>query len=163
MTKGIQNSKKSGRDVYPDIIDLPHHQSKAHPHMSLYDRAAQFSPFAALSGYDDMITEEGRETGTRQEQELDKLNMKLSYMASKLDLGEHPHLSFTVFVPDTKKEGGRYEEIEGTVKKVDLYSQTVTLFSGSKKSAEHAEKIIEIQNILDIHGELVDYLDEEIL
>ncbi len=49
------------REIYADIIDLPHHQSSKHPHMSLYDRAAQFSPFSALSGYEDMINEEARQ------------------------------------------------------------------------------------------------------
>ncbi|MBR2696311.1 MAG: hypothetical protein IKE48_02260, partial [Parasporobacterium sp.] len=58
------------RILYGDIIDLPQHQSSVHPHMSLYDRAAQFAPFAALTGYDDMITEEARETGLRLAQNL---------------------------------------------------------------------------------------------
>lgn len=60
MAKGIINKEPDPRIVYADIIDLPHHQSSTHPHMSLYDRAAQFAPFAALTGYDDMITEEAR-------------------------------------------------------------------------------------------------------
>jgi len=58
MAKGISNNEPDARQVYSDIIDLPHHRSKTHPHMSLYDRSAQFAPFAALSGYDDMIKEE---------------------------------------------------------------------------------------------------------
>jgi hypothetical protein len=58
MTKGIQQNEPDARIVYADIIDLPRHQSATRPHMSLYDRAAQFAPFAALSGYDEMITEE---------------------------------------------------------------------------------------------------------
>ncbi len=62
MAKGIINKEPDPRIVYADIIDLPHHQSSTHPHMSLYDRAAQFAPFAALTGYDDMITEEARKT-----------------------------------------------------------------------------------------------------
>ena len=62
MAKGIINKEPDPRIVYADIIDLPHHQSTTHPHMSLYDRAAQFAPFAALTGYDDMITEEARKT-----------------------------------------------------------------------------------------------------
>ena len=62
MAKGIINKEPDPRIVYADIIDLPHHQSSTHPHMSRYDRAAQFAPFAALTGYDDMITEEARKT-----------------------------------------------------------------------------------------------------
>ena len=65
MAKGITEKEPDPRIVYADIIDLPHHQSPTRPHMSLYDRAAQFAPFAALTGYDDMIVEEVRETDTR--------------------------------------------------------------------------------------------------
>ncbi|SDB40394.1 hypothetical protein SAMN02910298_01981 [Pseudobutyrivibrio sp. YE44] len=62
MAKGITGKEKDPRIVYGDIIDLPHHQSTKHPHMSLYDRAAQFAPFAALTGYEEMISEEARRT-----------------------------------------------------------------------------------------------------
>ena len=67
--------------IYGDIIDLPHHQSQVHPHMSLYDRAAQFAPFAALTGYDDMISEEARETGLKLAQNLKRLNAKISVIS----------------------------------------------------------------------------------
>ena len=60
MAKGITGQEPDARIVYSDIIDMPHHQSETHPHMSLYDRAAQFAPFAALTGYEDMINEEAR-------------------------------------------------------------------------------------------------------
>lgn len=60
MTKGFNNKEPNPRIVYKDIIDMPHHQSLTHPHMSLYDRAAQFAPFAALTGYEDMINEEAQ-------------------------------------------------------------------------------------------------------
>ena len=60
MTKGLKNGEPNGREVYPDIIDHPHWQSPTRPHMSLYDRAAQFAPFDALSGYMDMVREEQR-------------------------------------------------------------------------------------------------------
>ena len=60
MSRGIKDQKEDAREVYADIIDHPHWQSPTRPHMSLYDRAAQFSPFAALTGYDDMVTEEAR-------------------------------------------------------------------------------------------------------
>ncbi len=62
MTHGITDKEPDPRIVYADIINMPHHQSTKHPHMSLHDRAAQFSPFAALSGYEDMIDEEARLT-----------------------------------------------------------------------------------------------------
>ena len=67
----IRNRRKKMNDariLYGDIIDLPHHQSSVHPHMSLYDRAAQFAPFAALTGYEDVI----RETARRNETDFEK-------------------------------------------------------------------------------------------
>ena len=132
MTRGLQTNERNGRDMYPDIIDLPHHQSAKHPHMSLYDRAAQFSPFAALTGYDDMITEESRETTAQKEQETDGLNRKLGLISSSIASGNHPALTFTVFVPDEKKAGGEYVEISGTVKKIDMLGQTVILYGRDK-------------------------------
>ena len=65
MAKGLKDGEPNGRDVYPDIIDHPHHQSPTRPHMSLYDRAAQFAAFDALAGYTDMVKEEQRETDTQ--------------------------------------------------------------------------------------------------
>ncbi len=65
LTKGITGKEPDARIVYGDIIDMPHHQSQTHPHMSLYDRAAQFAPFAALTGYEDMINEEAKENQSR--------------------------------------------------------------------------------------------------
>ena len=63
MTKGLRNGEPDARQVYADIIDLPHWQSQKRPHMGALERAAQFSPFAALTGYEDMIDEEAREVG----------------------------------------------------------------------------------------------------
>ncbi len=68
MAKGITGKEPDPEIIYADIIDLPHHQSNAHPHMSLYDRAAQFAPFSALTGYKEMIDEEARLTEARVEQ-----------------------------------------------------------------------------------------------
>ncbi|SDI79377.1 hypothetical protein SAMN05421493_12819 [Pseudobutyrivibrio sp. 49] len=62
MNKKTKKREPEARRIYGDIIDMPHHQSKTHPHMSLYDRAAQFAPFAALTGYEDMINEEINQT-----------------------------------------------------------------------------------------------------
>ena len=62
LTKGYRKNEPDSRIVYKDIIDMPHHQSLTHPHMSLYDRAAQFAPFAALTGYEDMINEEAQKS-----------------------------------------------------------------------------------------------------
>ena len=62
MNQKTKKREPEARRIYGDIIDMPHHQSKTHPHMSLYDRAAQFAPFAALTGYEDMINEEINQT-----------------------------------------------------------------------------------------------------
>lgn len=148
------------RILYGDIIDLPHHQSSVHPHMSLYDRAAQFAPFAALTGYDDMITEEARETGLKLAQNLKRLNAKLKVISDLLEAGNHPALSFTVFVPDEKKAGGSYAEIKGIVKRIDPVTDTLILFSENEKTDGLKLKLEEIH---DIYGETVDYLDDEIL
>lgn len=148
------------RIIYGDIIDLPHHQSSVHPHMSLYDRAAQFAPFAALTGYDDMITEEARETGQRLAQNLKRLNAKISVIADMLEAGDHPALSFTVFLPDEKKAGGSYEEIKGKVKRIDPVSNAIILFAENEKSDGIK---LDPEDIHDIYGEPVDYLDDQIL
>ena len=111
------------RKLYGDIIDLPHHQSKRHPHMSLYDRAAQFAPFAALSGYSDMVKEEARltEKGPElSEDQRDQLDRRLAILRSLLAEGEHPQLHSEYFVSDERKSGGRYESITGRVKRVDM-------------------------------------------
>lgn len=86
-------NKENPREVYADIIDLPHHQSKTRPHMSLYDRAAQFSPFAALSGYDNMVREEARLTDSERElpeSELELLNKKMSLIMDVIEEKQYP-------------------------------------------------------------------------
>lgn len=147
----MKYQEQDPRIIYADIIDLPHHQSDRHPHMSLYDRAAQFSPFAALVGYDDMIAEEARETEVQMAQNIQSLNYKLSIISGILEDGGHPELSFTVFIPDERKSGGAYDIIRGTVKRIDTLSQTVILYSRDKKTDGET---IPIGNIHDIHGEI---------
>ena len=104
------NSSQNGRFVYADIFNLSHHRSKTRPHMSLYDRAAQFAPFAALTGYDEMVSEEARLTDKRielSEAELEALNRKMDLVEMLLEGGEHPTLSITGLVPDEHRAGGR--------------------------------------------------------
>ena len=173
MTKGIIEKEPDPRVVYADIIDRPHWQSPTRPHMSLYDRAAQFAPFAALTGYDDMIVEEARETDTRVDLEgweLEQLNQKLTLIADVLEDGNKPHLTFTVFVPDEKKAGGKYVEVTDTVKRIDATARKVVLMSekdaiGLKKDATGykscgSNKTIDFDRIVAIHGDLVDYMDD---
>ena len=104
---------------YDDIINLPHHVSERHPQMSMYNRAAQFAPFAALTGHDAAITEAARLTEAEQElseSDAEVLNRKLAYLQS---LDEKPTISVTYFVPDDKKEGGSYHTATGIVKSVE--------------------------------------------
>ena len=117
---------------YDDIIDLPHHVSETHPPMSRADRAAQFSPFAALTGYDAAVRETARVTERRIE--LDEgvkaeLNARLNCILEHLS--EHPQVSLTYFVPDEKKSGGAYRTVTGAVRKLDSVAKTLTLADGT--------------------------------
>lgn len=117
---------------YDDIIDLPHHVSETHPPMSRADRAAQFSPFAALTGYDAAVRETARVTERRIE--LDEgvkaeLNARLNCILEHLS--EHPQVSLTYFVPDEKKSGGAYRTVTGTVRKLDSVAKNLTLTDGT--------------------------------
>ena len=116
---------------YSDIIDHPHYQSKTRPHMSMQQRAAQFMPFAALSGFDDAVKETFRITDQRvelDEDELALLNDKLQYLY--VTKSSHPQVSITYFVNDIAKEGGSYETITGTVKNIDSVFYAVVMDDG---------------------------------
>lgn len=116
---------------YDDIINLPHHVSAVHPHMPLADRAAQFSPFAALTGHGDAIKETERLTDERaqlDENRIEMLNVQLQFI--KEHLNEELQVTFTYYVPDAKKEGGAYEKVSGVVKKIDEYEHKVVLKDG---------------------------------
>lgn len=105
---------------YEDIINLSHHVSKTRKPMSLYNRAAQFAPFAALTGYDDAIKETSRITEQRIElsEELkNMLNQKIKLISENIKL--QPKVSITYFVPDNKKSGGVYKTISGNVRRID--------------------------------------------
>ena len=120
-------------DQYNDIIDLPHHQSATRPHMTLHGRAAQFSPFAALTGYDDAVKETARLTDNKEELDeyrKEELNERLSMIYDTLD--EQPEASVTYFLPDKKKSGGAYVTVTGSVKKIDEYEHLVIMRDGTK-------------------------------
>ena len=119
--------------MYEDIINLPHHVSKTRPQMSMLDRAAQFSPFAALTGYDAAIKETGRLTDEKIEMDEDRkavLDMKQAYLIEMLD--EQPEISITYFQPDTKKSGGAYVTVTGNLKRFDEYERLLILTDGKK-------------------------------
>ena len=131
---------------YDDIINLPHHISKKHPQMSLYARSAQFAPFAALTGYEEAVKETARETNERIdiEDELKSiLDGKLQIILEQIK--NHPEISITYFIADSKKNGGEYVTVTGLVKKVDLYNQYIYLIDYTE---------IHINEIIDISGDI---------
>ena len=118
---------------YSDIIDLPHHQSKTRKHMSLHDRAAQFAPFAALTGYSEAIKETGRLTDRApdmSEQAKAELDEKLEIL--RWLLPERPEVSVTFFTEDLRKSGGRYQKITGKVKRIDEFSRRMIMEDGNQ-------------------------------
>ena len=131
---------------YDSIKKLPHHQSATRPHMSFNDRAAQFSPFAALTGYEDAVAEAARLTDTKIE--LDEyakgaINERLNAIQDTLD--EQPEVSITYYLPDKKKSGGVYVTVTGRVKKVDEYERFIVMRDGVK---------VAIDDIAEIGGEM---------
>ena len=131
---------------YNEIINLPHHVSKTRPQMPMSDRAAQFAPFAALTGYDAAIKETGRLTDEKiemDEEALNILNMKFQILVDSLD--EEPEVTFTYFKPDERKAGGAYIEVTGTVKKVDDFERLIVMQNGTK---------MPMDDILNIEGEI---------
>ena len=124
---------------YDDIINLPHHQSEKHPRMSVEERAAQFSPFAALTGYGAVIAETGRLTEDRIEltdEQKDEIDRKLNEL---LENGEEA--AITYFEPDTRKEGGQYVTVTGCISRIDIL-EGVLLLGGGRR--------IPIRDILEI-------------
>ncbi|MCM1393140.1 MAG: YolD-like family protein [Faecalibacterium sp.] len=139
-------------DKYDDIINLPHHVSANRPHMSMIDRAAQFSPFAALTGYEDAVKETERLTEQKinlNEAEINILNDKLNFLQENLQI--KPTVSVTYFMPDNRKNGGSYTTVIGTIKRIDTVEKTVTMTDGC---------VISIDDILKIESEVFKDFDE---
>lgn len=152
-------SRQEERHPYEDIIHLPHHQSANRPHMSLYDRAAQFSPFAALTGFDGVIAETERMTVRKielSEYEKSLLDQQLTRIDDELRKGNHPEITVVYFVPDPLKAGGAYEEYTGYVRNIDAVERCIVFLSGNGRSAG---KRIRIDGIAEIRGELVDDME----
>ena len=136
---------------YDEIMGLPHHVSKTRPQMPMSDRAAQFAPFAALTGYDSAIKETGRLTDERivlDEEALTALDMKYQLLMDAFD--DAPEVTITYFQPDERKTGGKYITATGTVKKVDDFERRITMQNGTK---------ILMDDVLNIDGELFSSLE----
>lgn len=139
---------------YDDIINLPHHSSRTHPRMSLQNRAAQFTPFAALTGYDDQIQETARLTDEKielSESAKDELDEKIIYIQGHIH--EHPHILITYFCPDAHKTGGKYITCPGWIKKIDIYERKLLFHRENEDKDIHApeEICIAIDDILEIN------------
>ena len=130
-------------DKYADMIYLPHHVSTKHPQMALIDRAAQFAPFAALTGYGAAIKESERQTAatpTLSQEQIDEINQTLFSLTDLLPA----EVMITYFVPDALKSGGAYHNKIGTLNRIDADNQ-VLIFSD--KTQIPLESIISIISI----------------
>lgn len=138
-------------DNYEDIINLPHYEPKHHPRMSKYNRAAQFAPFAALTGYVEQVIETARLTDKKLEIDdglKEILSNKLNYIQDNLNIKSE--FNFIYFISDLRKSGGKYVKKKGIVKKIDIIEQYVQLIDKTK---------IPINDIISIEGELFNYLE----
>ncbi len=139
----MKQEKIMAEEKYKDIIGLPYIKSQRHPPMSLLNRAAQFSPFAALTGHGDNIEEAGRFVEEKTEwdeevkQELDQSLQKIMHSTEPC-----PVVAITYFEPDTKKQGGRYRTVKERVKKVDTYERRLVL---EDKSCIYFEQITKLE------------------
>ena len=131
---------------YADIINLPHHVSTVHPQMSMAQRAAQFSPFAALVGYEDVVEETARQTDSKRElDETEKTELDRKLCVIESHLAEKPVIEIEYFVPDKTKAGGEYVFKSGAVSKILPVWKKLVLADGTE---------IRIEDITDITGEL---------
>lgn len=133
---------------YDDIINLPHHESTKHPKMPALDRAAQFLPFAALTGHDAAVRETARLTDSKVElDEIRKEELDLHLQLLREQLIQKPQVSITYFVPDAKKDGGAYRTITGTIQTIEETWHQVIMENGT---------VIPIRDIFEIESTIFD-------
>ena len=145
------NNKFNTTHKYDDIINLPHHVSNKHPQMDILDRAAQFSPFMALTGYEDAVEETARLTDDwieLGEENKAVLNEKLRIIGEHIT--EKPVVTITYFQPDTKKDGGAYVTITGGIRRVDEYNGVIIMVDKTE---------ISIKDIVDMQSEIFGITD----
>lgn len=162
----MTQKKTDDPNRYDDIIGLPHHVSASRPHMAVADRAAQFLPFAALTGYESAVRETARLTDRKielDEDEKEALNQKLLMIKEMLNVQSKGRLwgrtevqpvdrsddqfcvTITYFIPDEKKEGGQYATVSGSIKKISEYENNLILRDGTR---------IPLDDIAEIDGEI---------
>lgn len=129
-------------DNYDDIINLPHHVSHSHPRMPMIDRAGQFAPFAALTGYDSAIGEAARLTDQFSElSEYDKSKLDATLAELLLSINEHPLVVVHFFKPDKRKTGGDYMTLTAQLKAIDTVNRILTLADGTNIEFDAIAKI----------------------
>ena len=151
---------ENAKEKYMDIIGLPHHKAVNRKPMSLYDRAAQFAPFAALVGYDEMITEEARLTDsetTLTEGDIEVLNRKLSLILEMVEEKQHPEITVVYFEPDVRKDGGSFLQAQGIVKAIDPIEGRLIFYAANGISNG---QVISLSRVRIIQGESVDFWEE---
>lgn len=132
---------------YDEIINLPHFEPKYHKRMSIYNRSAQFAPFAALTGYNDAVKETARLTDSKidlSEEVISMINLKLQIIETYIK--ERPNISVIYFESDKRKSGGKYLEYNGNIKRIDSINNTLLFEDGMK---------ISINNLVDINSQLI--------
>lgn len=143
---------------YDDLLELPHPQSPRHPRMDALSRAAQFSPFAALTGYDDQVREAARLTDRRtelSEGEREALDARLGLLQAHLSDTPRPVVSVRFFVPDERKAGGRYETVTGCVRRIDPVGRALVFYAENGVSSGRS---IPLDAVSEITGALFDRL-----
>ncbi len=152
---GFLDTDMSNESKYKTIIGLPHHVSERHPPLSRASYAAQFSPFAALTGYDSIVSETARITDEKPDLDEDakellsrKLTVVLNHIADK------PAITVTYFLPDRKKDGGKLVTVKGTVRRYDELEKIIHMEDGAK---------IPVNSLMEISGEIIEAsLPEEV-
>ena len=130
------------KNPYDDILHLPHPTSKNHPRMSIQERAAQFSPFAALTGHAAAIAETARLTDQKMELDEDtKAELDRRQAVLMEHIAEQPEITVTWFQPDERKDGGAYLTATGRLKKLDEIQRVLVLTDGTKISLDDVAEI----------------------
>ncbi len=134
---------ETGTERYADLLHLPHHTSSRHPPMPRENRAAQFAPFAALTGHGDAVAETARLTQPRaalDEGVIAELDAHIGQLRAQVST--HPAAEITYFVPDDKKEGGAYVTVRGRICKIRDFEKQIVLEDGT---------IVPVEQVMDLH------------
>ena len=155
MSSNPENQKRQ-LGKYDDILYLSRPVSERHPPMPLLDRAAQFAPFAALTGHEDAVREAARLTDTYielDEERREKLDWQLSLLLASMHENpcSEPEVTITYFQPDEKKDGGAYIPVIGKVKKVDVRRKQIILSD---------ETALPMDYIVSMEGAVFEEMDE---